>query len=76
MLHRCKARKFYDSLNDVEDSFTVAFDMMENLVLPKSAIRQSYYSRQLYLYLFGVVHHRGRNQPQGKEDIHLYVWCE
>ena len=38
MLHRCKARKFYQSLNNVGDSFTIAFVMMETLVLPKSPI--------------------------------------
>ena len=66
MLHRQKARKFYDSLNNVGDSFTVAFDMMENLVLPKSPIRQGSF------YIFGVVCHLGVNQPQRKENIHLH----
>ncbi|XP_041365380.1 uncharacterized protein LOC121380568 [Gigantopelta aegis] len=76
ILHRRMARRFYDSLNNVEDSFTVCFDIMENLVLPKSPIGQTFYSRQLYLYVFGVVHHRGRGLPQGKDDIHLYIWLE
>ncbi|KAG5263245.1 hypothetical protein AALO_G00284190 [Alosa alosa] len=37
---------------------------------------QAYYSRQLYLYLFGVVRHHGENSRQPKEDVHLYVWQE
>jgi hypothetical protein len=76
ILHRRRARRFYDDLNNVEDSFTMCFDIMENLVLPRSPIGQTFYSRQLYLYVFGVVHHRGRGEPQGKDDIHLFVWLE
>ncbi|KAK0151969.1 hypothetical protein N1851_006668 [Merluccius polli] len=75
-LHRRGACQFYDSLNDVADSFTVCFHIMENLVLPKSAIGQAYYSRQLYLYVFGVVCHRGRGEPQSRQDINLYTWME
>lgn len=75
-LHRRRARQFYNLLNDVGDSFTVCFDVMENLVLPKSAIGQTYYSRQLYFYVFGVVHHHGRGESQSRHDIHLYTWLE
>ena len=45
-------------------------------MLPKFPIGQSYYSRQLYFYIFGVVCHLGVNQPQSKENIHVDVWCE
>ena len=45
-------------MNDVGDSFTISFDMMENQVLPKSPIGQCYYSRQMYFYVFVVVHLR------------------
>lgn len=44
-------------------------------MLPKSPITQTFYSRQLYLYVFGVVHHHGR-QDQRKEDIHIFTWLE
>ncbi|KAK0135729.1 hypothetical protein N1851_028406 [Merluccius polli] len=76
LLHRRKGRKFYDLLSAVEETFTIAFDVMQNLVLPKSPISQSYYSRQLYQYVFGVVRHRGHGQNQRKEDIHLFTWLE
>lgn len=75
-VHRRRARQFYNLLNDVGDSFTVCFDVMENLVLPKSAIGQTYYSRQLYFYVFGVVRHRGRGESQSRHDIHLCTWLE
>ncbi|XP_041362797.1 uncharacterized protein LOC121378605 [Gigantopelta aegis] len=75
-LHRRRARQFYNKMNEVGDSFIVCFDVMENLVLPKSPVGQAYYSRQLYLYVFGIVHHRGRGESQRKEDIHLYTWLE
>ena len=76
ILHRRRGSKFYDVMNAVEDTFTICFDIMENLVLPKTPIGQAYYSRQLYLYVFGVVRHRGKNQPQSKNDIQLFVWLE
>ena len=76
MLHRRRARRCYDIMNDVGNTFTVCFDIMENLVLLKCAIGQTYYSRQLYLYVFGVVRHHGRGEYQGKDDIHLDVWLE
>ena len=72
-LHRCLARQFYNLLNNVEDSYTVCFDVMENLVL---TIEQTYYSRQLYFYVFGIVHHHGRGGPQQRADVHLYTWLE
>ncbi|XP_058629205.1 uncharacterized protein LOC131538986 [Onychostoma macrolepis] len=49
---------------------------MENLVLPRSAIGQTYYSRQVYFYVFGVVRHRGRGEPQSRHEINLYTWLE
>lgn len=59
MLQRCRARVFYTLLNSVQDSVTLSFDIMQNLPLPKSAIGQAYYSRQLYMYVFGIVLHHG-----------------
>ena len=77
ILHRRRARKFYDLMNDTSDaSVTVCFDMMQNLSLPKTPIGQAYYSRQLSLYEFAVVLHRGRGTGQQKQDVHLYVWQE
>ncbi|XP_048020943.1 uncharacterized protein LOC125266040 [Megalobrama amblycephala] len=76
MLHRRRARVFYTLLNAVEDTVTVCFDMMQNLSLPKSPIGQTYYSRQLYMYVFGVVVHHGERSLQALSDCHLYVWLE
>ena len=58
-----------------ESSITVCFDMMENLAL-KSPIGQTYYSRQLYKYVFGVVVHHGKDSHQSKEDVFIFTWCE
>ncbi|KAK0140925.1 Bifunctional epoxide hydrolase 2 [Merluccius polli] len=77
ILHRRRARVFYDLLGRVaEEHVTLCFDMMQNMVLPKTPIGQAYYSRQLFLYLFGVVVHHGENSHQTKDDVHLYVWQE
>lgn len=75
-LHRRRAHQFYDTLNDVGDTFTVCFDIMENLALPRSAIGQTYYSCQVYFYVFGVVRHRGRGEPQSRHEMNLYTWLE
>ena len=75
ILHRRRQRQFYDIMNRVGDTTTVCFDMMENLVLPRTPIGQAYYSRQLYLHVFGVVVHRA-DGSQRKEDIHLFTWLE
>lgn len=76
MLHRRRAHVFYTLLNSVEDSVTISFDIMQNLPLPKSPIGQTYYSRQLYMYVFGVVMHHGKGSKQAPGDCHLYVWLE
>ena len=79
IIHRRRSCKFYDLLNEVpDDSVTLCFDVMENLVLPKTPIVQvqAYYSRQLYMYIFAVVLHRGRGMPQTKEDVYFHTWLE
>lgn len=77
ILHRRRARVFYDLLGQSDNAaLTVCFDMMQNLVLPKTPIGQAYYSRQLYMYIFGVVVHAGKGSKQSKDDIHLYTWME
>ncbi|KAL0152442.1 hypothetical protein M9458_052165, partial [Cirrhinus mrigala] len=77
ILHRRRARMFYDLLGRVaEGHVTLCFDMMQNMVLPKAPIGKAYYSRQMYLYLFGVVVPHGENSHQKKDDVHLYVWQE
>ena len=80
LLHRRKARAFYDKMNDVQDSCTLCFDIMENLVLPKTTICESYYSRQLYIHVLCIVRHAGKDANgkgnQNKEDVHFYVWGE
>ncbi|KAK3803845.1 hypothetical protein RRG08_029437 [Elysia crispata] len=74
ILHRQQARTFYTSLNSVSGgSVTVCLDIMEHLVLPKSPVGQSYYSRQLYLYVLGIVRYEGESSTKGKENVQLYV---
>ncbi len=77
ILHRRRARVFYDLLGKVDhDSVTLCFDMMQNLTLPRTPIGQAYYSRQLHLYVFGVVIHHGKGSKQAVDDVHLYTWME
>ncbi|XDV42680.1 hypothetical protein PO909_011298 [Leuciscus waleckii] len=39
-------------------------------------LNDTYYSRQVYFYVFGVVRHRGRAEPQSRHEINLYTWLE
>ena len=77
ILHRRRAWVFYDMLGIFDKhSLTLCFDMMQNLVLPRTPVSQAYYSRQLYMYVVGVVVHYGKDCAQNKDDVHLYVWME
>ena len=77
ILHRRRARTFYNKLNPrCPDSLTIFFDVMENLCLPKTAIGQAYYSRQLYLYVFVIVLHTGERSEQSLDNVLLYIWRE
>ena len=69
----------YDLLGKVNhDAVTVCFDMMQNVILPRTPIGQAYYSRQLYMYVFVVfvVIHHGKGSKHAVDDVHLYTWME
>lgn len=77
LVHRRKARMFYDRLSwIVPDAVTICFDVMENLCLPRTPIGQAYYSRQLYMYVFAVVLHEGQHSDQSRDKVLLYTWRE
>lgn len=77
LLHRRRARAFYDRLNlTCPNALTICFDVMENLCLPRTPVGQAYYSRQLYMYVFAVVVHNGKESRQPKENVMFYVWRE
>lgn len=78
LLHKNEARKFYRLLKaPIEDS-TAAFavDMMQNQPLPKLAIGEAFYARQVWQYLLGIVRHFGADSRQRREDCYLYTWTE
>lgn len=78
LIHKRKAQKFYGLLNEEVDASTVTFavDMMQNQPLPKIPIGETFYSRQLWQYLLGIVRHFGKNSQQRKHDCFLYTWTE
>lgn len=57
-LHRLRAKQFY-ALHKQEmktqGTVTVAFDLQQNLPLPRTNIGEAFYRRQLWLYNFGIV---------------------
>ena len=59
----------------IDGAVTVGFDIMENLVQPKSPTGRTYYSQQLYEYVFGVVVHL-EVAAHSLNDVFLYEWAE
>ncbi|KAK0154986.1 hypothetical protein N1851_002689 [Merluccius polli] len=70
-LHRCHARQFYDALNDVVDSFTVCFDIMENLVLPKRTTPGNF-----IFMCSGWFVTVAEENPRVGRILNLYTWME
>lgn len=60
-----------DLLEEVDrESMTLCFDMMQNLVLPRTLSGHVYYFWQLYVQVIGVVHH-GKDSTPVTDGIHL-----
>lgn len=83
-LHLLRAQKFYKSLKESGSNPAVlcaAFDLQQNMPLPRTNVGEAYYKRQLWLYNFGVVIHRTKKKKQksnsqNKRNIFLYSWLE
>lgn len=76
-LHKRRAKYFYTLLNRVEveePSITVAFDMQQNQPLPKVAVGEAFYARQIWVFNLTFVVHADKTQP--KEKVHIYTWDE
>lgn len=78
LAHKNEAKIFYHLLNKHRESSTAVFavDMMQNQPLPKLAIGEAFYSRQIWQYVLGIVRHRGRDSSQAIEDCFIYTWTE
>ncbi len=82
-LHELEAKCFYDKLKESGrccDELCVAFDLQQNMPLPKSNIGEAYYKRQLWLYNLGIVIHKTKSEksdkPQSPKNVFLYTWLE
>ena len=77
LVHKMRAKKFYALLKEEpkDDSvLTICFDLMQNQPLPKSAIGEAYYSRQLWQFFLGILIHKPGTQR--REDVSFYTWGE
>jgi hypothetical protein len=54
---------------------TLCFDCQKNQVLPKIPDQVAYYSRQLYIYNFTIVHCNEHNKLD-KDSVFIYNWTE
>jgi hypothetical protein len=76
-VHKMRAKYFYTLLNKVdveEPCITIAFDMQQNQPLPKVALSEAFYARQVWVFNLTFVIHE--NQTQTTEQVHIYTWDE
>ncbi|RUS70401.1 hypothetical protein EGW08_021845 [Elysia chlorotica] len=75
-VHKRRAKVFYELIQEDRPGLkTFSFDNQQNLVLPRVADQQAYYSRQFYVYNFGLV----EITPGGNlnpDTVTSYTWTE
>lgn len=79
LIHRRRAKKFYELMHEPiigDDKACFVFDMMQNQPLPRTALGEAFYSRQLWQYYLGIVRHYGPKSQQNKKDVAFYTWGE
>jgi hypothetical protein len=78
MLHKRRAKKFYELLSETvpENTACFVFDMMQNQPLPRTALGEAFYARQLWQYYLGIIRHYGGKSRQEKKDVYFYTWSE
>lgn len=75
-VHKRRANAFFKELKEEKDNlFTISFDCQKNMVLPKIPDQAAYYSRQFYLYNFGIVEGSSKSSLTTK-NVFLYIWTE
>ena len=73
-IHKLKAKKFYQLMKtNRENEVTVCFDMQQNQPLPKLAVSEVFYARQVWLYNLAVL---VKEKPQTIDNTWLYTWLE
>lgn len=75
-VHKRRGKAFFDILKQERDGIqTISFDCQKNMVLPKVPDQAAYYSRQFYLYNFGIVQGSSKSCLTPL-NVFLYVWTE
>lgn len=55
-VHRLRSKAFFELAKEEQPNLvTISFDCQKNMILPKLPDQAAYYSRQVYLYNFGIV---------------------
>ena len=81
--HIMQAARFYSLLNHNDQpelkTITVAFDIQQNLPLPKTSISEAFYARQAWHYNMAfVIHDKDASDKvvQDKSKVFIYTWSE
>lgn len=79
LVHKRRAKRFYELMNaeiTCDNTACFVFDMMQNQPLPRTALGEAFYCRQLWQYYLGIVRHYGPKSKQDKTDVSFYTWGE
>lgn len=75
-LHKLRAKKFFMMVREEQkckDTLVVSFNLQQTMSLPRTNVGQAFYSRQMWLYNFGIVV-SGRHDM--KNNCIVYTWDE
>lgn len=78
-VHELRYKRFYQILKESrtdKNVISVCFDMQQNQPLPKVAIGDAFYKRQLWVYNLTILVDSGTETESKKEDVSMYTWTE
>lgn len=74
--HELRAKSFFYILKyDNVAMATFSFDCQKNMPLPKILDQATYYSRQIYIYNFTIIHGTSKTKLT-KDNAFSYTWSE
>lgn len=78
IVHKQRAKQFYNLMKEPVPNNTACFvfDLMQNQPLPRTALGEAFYVRQIWQYYLGIVRHYGGQSQQNLDNVYFYTWSE
>lgn len=78
IVHKQRAKQFYNLMKEPVPNNTACFvfDLMQNQPLPRTALGEAFYARQIWQYYLGIVRHYGGQSQQNLDNVYFYTWSE